>query len=88
MSQSPIPPLPPLAFLSELSQLRGAVERLTDRAWTPEEQAEGRHVYAGCTKTDWPHFKAYFELLGWEVTPVGVVEHSGYVPNAVIRAPI
>lgn len=78
-------PLPPLAFLSDLSQVRRAVERLTDEAWTDQERTGGRHVHAGCTKADWPHFRAYFELLGWEVEAVGTVEHSGYVPNAAIR---
>ena len=82
-----IPPLPPLALISDSSfdNFQQAVLNVSDRVWTAKERAEGRHVYAGQTKADWPHFKAYFEQLGWEVEAIGTAEHSGYVPNACIK---
>lgn len=84
-----IPPLPSLAFISSNSfhNFKRAVETMSEDVWTLKERVEGRHVYAGCTKGDWPAFKAYFEQLGWEVTPHNVAAHSGYVENAIIRPP-
>lgn len=84
-----IPPLPALAFISDSSfdSFKRAVEAVSSSAWSPKERVEGRHVYAGCVKADWPAFKAYFEQLGWEITPHNVAAHSGYVQNAIIRPP-
>lgn len=84
-----IPPLPALAFISDstFNNFKHAVGDLSAIPWTPQERIEGRHVYAGCIKADWPAFKAYFEQLGWEIKPHNVVDHSGYVQNAIIRPP-
>lgn len=80
-----IPPLPPLAFISDPAIIRRVCESLQGDAWTEDERLNGRSVYSGCTAKDWPHFKAYFELLGWDVTPTSVYSHSGYVENAKIK---
>lgn len=84
-----IPPLHSIAFISDNSfdSFKRAVKTLSENAWTPKERSEGRHVYAGCVKADWPAFKAYFEQLGWVIIPHNVAAHSGYVENAIIKPP-
>jgi hypothetical protein len=80
-------PLPPIAFLSisGFYTLQQAVSELSANTWSPEEQTEGRWVYANCDSKDWPHFKAYFEQLGWNITAQNIVLESGYVQNALIK---
>lgn len=84
-----IQPLPALAFSSDgpFNNFKQDVGDLSATPWTAKERSEGRHVYAGCVKADWPAFKAYFEQLGWEITPHNVAAHSGYVQNAIIKPP-
>lgn len=57
-------------------------DTLTEEEWSEDERASGRQCHVGMVAKDWPHFKAYFEHLGWEVTPVSVAAHSGYVAHA------
>lgn len=81
------PPIAHLAFISDGSfdNLQATCTWLTATPWREVERVEGRQVHVGQLATDWPHFKAYFEQLGWEVAAVNVAPHSGYVEHATFR---
>ena len=80
-------PFPCITLLDAdgLYVLKGVFEELTGLPWSAQENIAGRRVFADCHKTNWPHFKAYFEQLGWEVIPEHVTRHSGYVETAIIK---